>query len=155
MLAIAWIVCWLFGLITILQNFSPINLQNKEGKSFFPVWLTIWTIAGLLTIIGLFWGFFGLENLSIDNENATFRKSIFGIGPKAKFKTSEIKNIRLSIPQQTMFEKFSRPLWGIWSGKISFDTENESHCFGLGLLDSEASSLIDILKNHLGQINRI
>ena len=71
-----------------------------------------------------------------------------GIGLKKRFEANEIKNFRTEKIETGMFSKNGWAFWGLGPGQIKFDYGLKTFSFGLGVDDSEANYLVELLSNH-------
>lgn len=143
----AWLGGWYFGFKSAITTIS-FDSNEFGADGFMTFWLIGWTIGGLAIIIFLLWGYFGQEKIKVDSGEMLFEKTIFGIGLKKRFEANEIKNFRTEKTETGIFGKNGLAFWGLGPGQIKFDYGLKTFSFGLGVDDSEANYLVELLSNH-------
>jgi len=146
--ATVWMGGWAFGFSSALS----VLLDNPPGgvDLFMLVWLTGWTIGGI-SIVGLLcWGYFGREEIQIQNNQVNFIRSILGLGITKELIKHEVKNIRFNeVPVSNLSTRNNWALWGIGPGKIKMDYGMKTFSFGLALDDAEANYIIELMEVQL------
>lgn len=144
----AWLVGWYMGETSALDLvFSNTTESQKSWSLIF--WLVAWTIGGVFCMLTFLWIIGGRETVSIDNEEMTIGKEIFGLGHYKTYKISDIKHLMLN-------PRLDKDRWGeargrylIRSGRIEFDYGLRTIKFGSGIDRAEARHLIELLKNNV------
>ncbi|MCC6372988.1 MAG: hypothetical protein IT236_18440 [Bacteroidia bacterium] len=142
--SVVWLFGWVFGLVTASGSAFTNDTAKLDVESFMLIWLTMWTVGGIAVIANVLWGFFGKEKLLINSFETRFEKTIFNIGIKKKLQSSELKNFRFELIEESATNK--RSFIGFGPGKIKFDYGFKTYSFGLGLDDAEAQHIVSLLR---------
>ncbi len=68
----------------------------KEELLFMLIWLCFWLVGELLVLYVFLWGAFGREIISIQRGILKIKRSIFGYGPSKDYQTTKVSNLRAS-----------------------------------------------------------
>jgi hypothetical protein len=161
---------------------SEIHISSPKNifmLIFLPIWLTGWTIGGVVTIgvlvtgkakeawflviwlcgwiVGesfalytFLWGLFGFEVITVEFGNLKIKRSILGYGPSKNYEISKLSNLRASGFFGPMMSWSSgMAYWGLSGGTIAFDYEGKTKRFGISLNEDDSNQLVEALKTRL------
>jgi hypothetical protein len=142
----AWLGGWYFGFVNASNIIFNTGSENAEINIFMTIWLIGWSIGGLAVVTFLLWGFFGQEKFITNRNEIHFEKTIFGIGLKKRLTSSEVKNFRTEMVNESWFNGNRWSFWGLGPGKIKFDYGFKTYSFGLSVDEAESNYIVGLLK---------
>lgn len=143
-----WLIGWLVGFMFTFGMIFLRDINDDISSSLFIYfWLFMWTVGGLFIIFILLWGYFGKETFTTENNYVKFEKTVFGIGKKAKFEKTELRNFRTNINENSnWFYGNQMVMYGLGPGNIKFDYGLKSYSFAAAVDEAEANYIVGLLK---------
>jgi len=153
LLLCVWLLIWGITEVLVIQkiglpagplpSFAGTQPLSPAALAFFTAWLIGWTAGGVFAVSRLLWLLFGSEVIGIEAGNLIHRFEVFGLGRTHAFAAQQIARLR-----EVVVDRASAPL-GRRAGSIAFDYRARTHRIGQALVEEEASSLIQQLKQRL------
>jgi hypothetical protein len=98
---------WLTGWTIggIVALFILISGKGEDGSWFLMIWLCFWAYAECFTVYAFLWNAWGKEIISVQKGTLEIFRSIFGYGKRKAYNLGEISNLRASGFFGNMFSK--------------------------------------------------
>jgi len=121
--------------------------QSVFASSFLFVWLTMWTIGGLLAATALLWNVAGYEIIRVDKGALEIGWHLIGLERTRKYDVNEIRYLNLNPKESGDFwGGRRRDLFGLMGGVVKFDYGMKTCKFGVGIDEAEGRLLIETFK---------
>ena len=176
--------------VRITRELAGITAQVKARRHafltiFLPIWLTLWTIGGIvamttvitgtdrqpflllwlagwligetMALVVFLWTTFGEELISIRNGIFTYQRHVFGIGPKRECPVHEVFNVRAAGFFGPL-DGFNSALvqYGMTGGTVAVDNKHgEAIRFGIALNEYEAQNLAAALQPYFANTGSV
>ncbi|HET6245295.1 MAG: hypothetical protein H0V01_15065 [Bacteroidetes bacterium] len=143
-----WVVFWSFaGLVILTQIFGE---YSREQKTFMFIWLLFWAYFEYVTVYAWVWKKYGFEKLTIMEGKLNYRRFIKGKGKMKIFNISSIKDINITQESaNSIFSNLNNSYWVVGGERISIDENSNKTKFGIKLTNTEAVSVVKLIKKYL------
>ncbi len=139
-----WLVGWVFGEITALaQVLSP---EPGPPEPMFYLWLTGWTLAGVLALYIWLWNLIGKEVITVSKTRLQHVRDVAGYGRAREYDLTTVSGLRAKMPDTTAYGLESLNVSG---GTIAFDYGHSTHSFGTHLDGGEAEHIVAAIKQRI------
>jgi hypothetical protein len=144
-----WLSMWLVIGIAVISSFFIFQLSYQEQLILW-VFLTFW-IYYLIKIGRTFlWIKYGKELIKLDQFSFHYKRSLFNYGKMHEVFYENIREIETHFPKENSFESIweSSP-WISGGERIKIKTNVKNYNLGRKLSKSEATPLVDLIKNSI------
>lgn len=143
-----WLAGWTYGGIMAMKWI--LYPGPSTSRAFISIWLVGWALGEGWAIYQWFWTAFGKEIVQIREGNLTIKRNILGRGRMRIFPIGTVSNLRASglFPSSSYWENYLAPL-KLGGGMIGFDSQGQTHRFGIQLTESEAQNVVQELKPYV------
>ena len=139
-----WLIGWGFG-----ETFAIRTLVSGTGPGgafpgmFLAVWLTFWTIGGLVAVSLWLWMMFGQERIVVGNGRFVHSYELFGLTRPREYDVQAIRNLR-SIENLPTYASSRGPFraYGVGVGAIAFDYGAKTVHAGASLDEAEGRMIV-------------
>ncbi len=138
-----WLCAWAFGLVM-----AGTTMFRGGPALFMGVWITFWTLGGLMAMSIVVWQIAGKEIITAGNGTLTIaKKGVPFLKPKM-YMLSEVRNIYAHEPElnYAFGRRAQLPFPYRNTGTIHFDYGLKTVRFGEGLDEAEGRYLVDLMK---------
>lgn len=143
-----WVILFSVCGVAIFSQF----FEDYEAgtKVFFGVYIAFWMFFEFKVIYAFRWRKYGLEYLTIEDEELILTKQIGKRGLTQKYNKSQIKNLRVFENGDSDFVKsMNTSYWNINKYSLAFDFDNKIIPFGIDLDEEEATNVLAAIKKEL------
>ena len=142
-----WIVLFsICGLAIFSQFFEA---YDPGTKVFFGVYIAFWLFFEFKVIYAYRWRTYGLEYITIEQEEVLLTKQIGKRGVTQKYSRSDIRNLRLFENSDTgFFKSMNDSYWNINKYTLVFDVHNRFVPFGIDLTKKQATDLLKLVQQY-------
>ena len=146
----AWMFGWGIGEVKIIVNL--LSYEADKVDAFLVFWACGWTLSGLLVVFLWLWNMKGKEVIRVsDSELIRYREYVW-FSRTRKYQTKHVANLRLTEINPSALEMGGgMEFWGLSGGTITFDYGQDIQKIGLGIDESEATQIIELIKCRFGR----
>jgi len=145
---ILWIVLFSICGIAIFSQFF--GNYSAGTKIFFGVYIAFWLFFEFKVVYAYRWRKYGLEYLTVEENDLILTKQIGKRGITQKYDRSKIVSLRLFENGDTDFIKsMTTSYWNINKYALAFDFEDKVIPFGIDLDEKQANRVLKALRNEL------
>lgn len=142
---LVWMIVWSIAEIEIIGNL--LDYEGETPDAFMVFWACGWTLSGLLAAFIWLWNMKGREIVRISEHELIRSREYVFFSRSKKYATELITNLGLTDNSPYALEMGGgMEFWGLSGGKISFNYGPGIYKFGLGIDESEATRIIEVIK---------
>lgn len=140
-----WLAGWTYGGIMALKWI--LYPGPATSRAFISIWLVGWALGEAWAIYQWFWTAFGKETIQLGEGNLTIKRDILGHGRTRTFPIGTVSNLRASglFSSSSYWDNYRAQL-KLGRGMVAFDSQGQTHRFGIELNESEAENVVQELK---------
>jgi hypothetical protein len=138
-------MAWAYGEAVILNRL--LNGDGQTPDAFIVIYASGWTLSGILAIFIWLWNNRGREVIRISDTELKRSREYVWFSLSKIYQAADIRKLRVSDLSPTSLEMGGgMEFWGLAGGAITFDYKSELGKVGLGIDETEAGRIIEIIK---------
>jgi len=143
-----WLAGWTFGGIMAVRWL--IRPGPSTPRAFISLWLVGWVLAEAWTLYQWLWTALGREIVQVREGDLRIKRDILGHGRTRSFPVGTVTNLRASgvFPTASYWDNYLAQM-KLGGGTVGFDSQGETHRFGIQLTEPDAQEVVRELKPFL------
>jgi hypothetical protein len=142
-----WLAGWLMGVWNAIGQVR----RDLGSDPFLLIWLTTWTVAGIVVAYLWLWTLVGNERIIMGTSMLRVKRDVLGLGWTRVYALTKIRNLRVAAPSRRLGSpNLALGLAGFMGGTIAFEYEGRTIRFGASLDEAEAQTVVDRMRQRYG-----